>query len=55
MDRKKYGILSNLYFYCKESFNFRKLGFILSLFLVPTRIMKFLLQNSENNLQVRLE
>lgn len=40
MDRKKYGILSNLYFYCKESFNFRKLGFILSLFLVPTRIMK---------------
>ena len=40
MERKKYGILSNLYFYCKESFNFRKLGFILSLFLVPTRIMK---------------
>lgn len=40
MDRKKYGILSNLYFYCKESFNFRKLGFILSLFLVPTRIIK---------------
>lgn len=43
MDRKKkYRILSNLYFYCEESFNFRKLGFILSLFLVPARILKSL-------------
>lgn len=43
MDNKeKYGILSNLHFYCKESFHFRKIGFMLSLFLVPARIMKSL-------------
>ena len=30
---KKYGILNNFYFYCKESFIYNKLGFILSLFL----------------------
>lgn len=43
MDNKeKYGILSNLHFYCKESFHFRKIGFIFSLFLVPARIMKSL-------------
>lgn len=41
-NRKKYGILSNLHFYCKESFHFRKIGFMLSLFLVPARIMKSL-------------
>ena len=43
MDRKKkYRILSNLYFYCKESFSFTRLGFILSLFLVPAMILKSL-------------
>lgn len=41
-NKKKYGILSNLHFYCKESFHFRKIGFMLSLFLVPARIMKSL-------------
>lgn len=41
-NKKKYGIVSNLKFYCKESFNFRKLGFILSLCLVPARIIKSL-------------
>lgn len=41
-NKKKYRILSNLHFYCKESLNFRKLGFLLSLFLVPARIMKSL-------------
>jgi len=37
---KKYGILNNFYFYCKESFIYNKLGFILSLFLVPAGIIK---------------
>jgi len=41
-NKKKYGILSNLHFYCIESFNFARLGFILSLFLVPARVMKSL-------------
>ena len=35
---RKYGILNNFYFYCKESFIYNKLGFILSLFLVPAGI-----------------
>ena len=39
---KKYGILNNFYFYCKESFIYNKLGFILSLFLVPAGIIKSL-------------
>lgn len=39
---KKYGILNNFYFYCKESFIYDKLGFILSLFLVPAGIIKSL-------------
>ena len=38
----KYGILNNFYFYCKESFIYNKLGFILSLFLVPAGIIKSL-------------
>ena len=37
---RKYGILNNFYFYCKESFIYNKLGFILSLFLVPAGIIK---------------
>ena len=37
---KKYGILNNFYFYCKESFIYNKLGFILSLLLVPAGIIK---------------
>ena len=41
-NKNKYGIFSNLHFSCKESFRFRKLGFILSMFLVPAKIMKSL-------------
>lgn len=41
-DKIKYGMPGNLKFYCKESFCFQKSGLILSLFIVPARIIKSL-------------
>lgn len=43
MDKqKKYGIFSNLHFYCRECIHFRGIGFILSLLLVPAQILQSL-------------
>lgn len=39
---RKYGIFGDLRFYCRECFDFRKAGFILSLLLVPAGIIKSL-------------
>jgi len=42
MEKKKYGITSNLRFYLREIFGFCKFGLIPVLFLVPARIIKSL-------------
>ena len=42
MSKKPTQTASNLRFYCKEIFHFRRLGFVLALLLVPARIIKSL-------------
>ena len=42
MDRKRYTLLKNMHFYCKECFNFDKTGFILAILLIPSKILKSL-------------
>lgn len=41
-NRNKYGMIRDLNFFCKESFRFGKLGFLLSLLLVPAGVAKSL-------------
>ena len=42
MDKKRYTLLKNMHFYCKECFKFGKAGFILAILLIPSKILKSL-------------